>query len=282
MRECLGKLFIHNGNLTHTSAFKDSFLNYPHYIYEVFRVIDGVALFLEDHLDRLKKTCELSEHCHGFSSKDIHRQVYKLIKANNFSYGNLKMVLYMDAQISRHFLIYITEHQYPTQQQYNNGVPVALFKGIRENPNAKVMDVKLRNATNNMKQELEVYETLLVDDDGCITEGSRSNVFFIRNGKVITPPLQDVLPGITRKHIIEVCEIISIPLAEEKVPARSVVVMEAAFISGTSRKVLPVNRIDNLEFDPNHPLIRKIQQGFNHRVDNYIASQKKNSLHNHP
>ncbi len=282
MRECLGKLFIDNGNITDKSAFKDTFLNYPHYIYEVFRVIDGVALFLEDHLDRLKKTCELSEHCHGFSSEDIYRQVYKLIKANNFSYGNMKMVLYMDAQKSRHFLVYITEHQYPSQQQYNDGVPVALFNGIRENPNAKVMDVKLRNATNNMKQELKVYETLLVDQEGCITEGSRSNVFFIRNGKVITPPLQDVLPGITRKHIIEVCENNSIPLTEEKVPARSVVVMEAAFISGTSRKVLPVNRIDNLEFDHDHPLTRKLQKGFNNRVADYIASQTEKSHWDNP
>jgi branched-chain amino acid aminotransferase len=277
MRECLGKLFINNGNLTDTSAFDDSFLKNPHYIYEVFRVIDGVALFLEDHLDRLKKTCDLSEHCHGFSYDDIYGQVYEVIKANNFSFGNLKMVLYSNDRKNSHFLIYITEHQYPTPQQFEKGIPVALFKGIRNNPNAKVMDVKLRNATNMMKQEMEVYETLLVDDQGCITEGSRSNVFFIRHGKIITPPLQDVLPGITRKHIIEVCRSLSLPLTEEKVPARSIVVMEAVFISGTSRKVLPVNRIDDIEFDANHPVTRQIQNAFNHVVEKYILEnlQKK-------
>ena len=275
MRECLGNLFIHNGNLTDTSAFDDSFLKNPHYICEVFRVIDGVALFLEDHLDRLKKTCELSEHCHGFSSGDIYEQVYEVIKANNFSYGNLKMVLYRDDQKNRHFLIYITGHQYPTPQQFKDGVSVTLFKGIRSNPNAKVMDVKLRNATNLMKQEMEVYETLLVDDHGCITEGSRSNVFFIRQGKVITPPMQDVLPGITRKHIIEVCRNLTFPLIEEKVPARSIVVMEAVFISGTSRKVLPVNRIDDLEFDANHPVTRQIQNAFNDIVEKYIIDNRQ-------
>ncbi len=274
MRECQGNLFIHNGKLTDTSAFDDSFLKNPHYIYEVFRVIDGVALFLEDHLDRLKKTCQLSEHCHGFSSGDIYRQVYEVIKANNFSYGNLKMVLYRDDQKNRHFLIYITEHQYPTPHQFKNGVAVTLFKGTRTNPNAKVMDVKLRNATNLMKQEMEVYETLLVDDDGCITEGSRSNVFFIRQGKVITPPLQDVLPGITRKHIIEVCRNLTLPLIEERVLARSIIIMEAVFISGTSRKVLPVNRIDDLEFDANHPVIRQIQDAFNNVVEKYILACK--------
>ncbi|MBW6480359.1 MAG: aminotransferase class IV [Bacteroidales bacterium] len=275
MRECLGKQFIHNGNLTDTSAFDDSFLKNPHYIYEVFRVIDGVALFLEDHLGRLKKTCELSEHCHGFSFGDIYRQVYEVIKANNFSYGNLKMVLYRNDQKNSHFMIYITEHQYPTPQQFEKGIPVALFKGIRNNPNAKVMDVKLRNATNLIKQEMEVYETLLVDDDRCITEGSRSNVFFIRHGKVITPPLHDVLPGITRKHIIEVCRNLLLPVTEEKVSARSVVVMEGVFITGTSRKVLPVNRIDDLEFDANHPITRQIQNAFNDVVEKYITEHSK-------
>jgi len=274
MPEYLGEFFIHNGNLTTTSAFDNSFLKNPHYIYEVFRVIDGVALFLEDHLDRLNKTCQLSEHCHGFSSGDICRQVHKVIDANNFSYGNLKMVLYNDNQQNRHFLIYITEHQYPTPQQLKNGVPVALFKGIRENPNAKVMDMKLLNATNIMKLEMEVYETLLVDDDGCITEGSRSNVFFIRQGKVFTPPLHDVLPGITRKHILEVCRNLTIPIVEEKISALSIIIMEAVFISGTSRKVLPVNRIDELEFDANHPVIRQIQDAFNSVVETYILACK--------
>jgi branched-chain amino acid aminotransferase len=274
MQECLGNLYIHNGTLTHTAHFDNHFLNYPHYVYEVFRVIDGVALFLEDHLNRLKETCNLSEHCPGFSSGDIYRQVYEVIKANNFRFGNMKMVLYNDDQKKRHFLIYITSHQYPTSQQFENGVPVALFRGIRANPNAKVMDVRLRNAANLVKEEMEVYETLLVDDEGCITEGSRSNVFFFRNGKVITPPLQDVLPGITRKHIIEVCRNLSIPMVEEKVPARSIVAMEAAFISGTSRKVLPVNHIDNIEFDANHPVTRQIQNAFNQVVEKYIFNNR--------
>jgi len=275
MRECLDNLFIHNGKITETSAFDDSFLKNPHYIYEVFRVIDGIALFLEDHLNRLKETCNLSEHCPGFSSGDIYRQVYEVIKANNFSFGNMKMVLYNDDQGNNHFLIYITSHQYPTPRQFENGVPVALFRGIRANPNAKVMDVRLRNATNLVKEEMEVYETLLVDDEGCITEGSRSNVFFIRNGKVITPPLQDVLPGITRKHIIEVCRNLSLPMVEEKVPARSIVVMEAVFISGTSRKVLPVNRIDNIEFDAHHPVTRQIRNAFNDVVEKYIIYNRQ-------
>lgn len=264
---------MHNGCETPSAHFDASFLSSPHYIYEVFRVIDGVPLFVEDHLERLKQTCELSEHCPGFSLGDIHEQVKLLLKYNSLQTGNVKIALF-SKEGKQQLLVYITGHQYPTREQFLEGVPVALFRGIRHNPNAKIMDVKLRNATNVMKEEKEVYETLLVDTEGCITEGSRSNVFFIRDGRLITPPVKDVLPGITRKHIIEVCCDLGLEVAEESVPARSVVIMEAAFISGTSRKVLPVNKIDELDFPSDHPMTRKIQEAFNKRVQDYITARK--------
>jgi branched-chain amino acid aminotransferase len=273
MKECLGEFYLHNGTLTNSSVFDDSFLSQPHYIYEVFRVIDGIALFLEDHLGRLEKTCMLTDHCAGFDQGIVYRNVYELIKANQLKEGNIKMVIrYGDENDD--FLVYITEHQYPDERDFELGVAVALQKGIRTNPNAKVMDVKLRQQANEIKNAKEVYETLLVDKDNCITEGSRSNVFFILGEKIITPPLEDVLPGITRKHIIEVCVELNIEIVEEKVLARSIVVMEAAFFSGTSRKVLPVRQIDDLIFDPAHPVTRKIQGVFNERVDRYIHQKK--------
>lgn len=275
MQECLGKYYMHNGKLQESSLFDTSFLSSSHYIYEVFRVIDGVALFLEDHLQRLKKTCEMSKHCPGFSPEEIFTQVYKLINRNHLKAGNVKIVLYRDARSGVHLLVYIHPHQYPTHEDFQNGVAVTLFKGERDNPNAKIMDVKLRQATNVVKQKQEVYETLLVDSSGCITEGSRSNVFFIRNNQVITPPLADVLPGITRKHIVEICRELHVEVRQEKVLARSLVVMEALFISGTSRKVLPVNRVDELEFEALHPVTLKIMEAFDQKVQQYIHQKQK-------
>ena len=273
MPESIASYFSHNGQMKPVKEFNDEFLQKPHYIYEVFRVIDGVALFLEDHLERLKQTCALSEHCQGFTASEVVKHVYEVIQRNQLKVGNMKMVLYKDSNAENHFLIYITPHEYPTDDQFREGIPVAFFRGIRNNPNAKVMDIALRTATNLMKQQKEVYETLLVDQNGCITEGSRSNVFFARQGAIITPPLKDVLPGITRKYILDICKKLGIEAREEQVVARSVVIMEAAFISGTSRKVLPVKSIDALEFDANHPLVRKIAAAFDEHTKNYITNK---------
>jgi branched-chain amino acid aminotransferase len=287
MAENIGSLFVHNGLLRDSADFDDGFLAYPSYIYEVFRVIDGIPLFLEDHCDRLAQTAALTGFELPFSCYDIDKQVHELIRANVLGIGNLKIVYLPDdfnsisekndgiSDILPHpgrgaFMIYIIEHQYPSVAQFRDGVQVVLFRGIRENPNAKVMDVALRRQTNEVKARDEAYETLLVDAQDCITEGSRSNVFFVIGDNVITPPLADVLPGITRKHIIACCRDKQIPFAEEKMPIERLKDIDAAFLSGTSRKVLPIHHIDQRPLDPANEVIRNIQHAFNNRVTVYL------------
>jgi len=278
MNECLGKYFVKNGLLTEVANFDDSFIAGPDYIYEVFRVIDGIALFLEDHLARLDSTCNLSGHGIELDTHSIALKVYELISANQLTEGNIKVVVTQSPNSLYDCLIYTTDHLYPTPEQYEYGVVVKLQKGIRHNPNAKIMDVALRRAANNIKIREDVYETLLVDGQGCITEGSRSNVFFVRENKVITPPLSDVLPGITRKHVINACTNIGIEVIQEKVLARSVIIMEAIFITGTSRMVLPVSRIDDIGFDAGHPAICKIKSEFLNYVNNYLEINRFRKL----
>ncbi len=276
MPECIHKFFLRNGQLIESTLFDESFLSKPQYIYEVFRVIDGLPLFIEDHLERLRQTVELSGLTAEAIPSDFEQQVQRLIEANALQEGNIKVVV-LPAENDREsaFMIYIMEHQYPSASEFENGVALALHYGVRENPNAKVMDVKLRSNTNEVKKTQQVYETLLVDQDHCITEGSRSNVFFVRGEEVITPPLADVLPGITRKHVMKLCQELAIPLREEKVPENSLGQMDAVFITGTSRKVLPVSRIDEWLYPPDYPVVRQLQAAFNREVENYLQSKRQ-------
>ncbi|MBW6498183.1 MAG: aminotransferase class IV [Bacteroidales bacterium] len=276
MTECLGKFYMKNGQLLETTFFDESFLSKPHYIYEVFRVIDGLPLFIEDHKERLKQTVELSGFPAELIPADFEKQVASLIHANELQEGNIKVVV-LPAENDRElaFMIYIMEHQYPSASEFENGVELALHYGLRGNPNAKVMDVELRSNTNQIKKKQQVYETLLVDQDHCITEGSRSNVFFVRGEELITPPLADVLPGITRKHVMKLCQELAIPLREEKVSENSLGQMDAVFITGTSRKVLPACRIDEWLYPPDYPLVRKLQAAFNREVENYLQSKRQ-------
>ncbi len=271
MSEYLGSYYVRNGRLQTCNDFDASFLKLSSYIYEVFRVIDSIPLFLEDHIERLVFSARLTGHALPWSVEQIKAQVKLLIQANDVQNANLKIVYLPHLHPVKHgFIMYVTPHQYPSLQQYHHGVAAALFKGVRDNPNAKVMDVDLRKQTSTVQNVEDVYETLLVNSTGCITEGSRSNIFFVAGDVLVTPPLEDVLPGVTRKHIIECCREKDIPVVEEKVCVDRLKDIDGAFISGTSRRVLPLSRIDQFVFDPGHKLIREVQHAFNNRVTAYL------------
>ncbi len=272
MSEIAGRFFMLNSELKNISEFDDSFLQEPHYLYEILRTVGEKPLFMEDHLERFEHSLRLSNIGIPYPKEDIARQIKMLIRENKLDTGNIKMVyLPHESTTGFSFMIYITPHNYPTDEQYMLGVPVSLYYGIRNIPNAKIMDAALRAETDRTRLEQNVYEALLVDNDGYITEGSRSNVFFIKDNKVITPPIDCILPGITRKHIIALCDELDINIQEQKVHKDSVAQMEAAFISGTSRKVLPVNRIDNHTFPVNHPILNSLKEGFNRKVEKYLV-----------
>lgn len=274
MAEFTRKYFVCNGKLKPVSEFRASFGQPAKYIYEVFRVQDGVAIFIEDHIDRLWKTAALERIKLSFSRDEMKADILHLMQANPNGSGNIKILIksLKDGPLVR--LVYFNPHQYPTAEQFQSGVSVILFNAIRQNPNAKVMDVLLRKEIEKVKFEEKVYEVLLVDKQGNITEGGRSNVFFIKKDQLITPPVQNVLEGVTRKQIIQLCINNELPVSEQIIPQQALEQIEAVFITGTSRRVLPVSGIGTHSYNVSHPFIKKLQKLFEIHVQQYIALYK--------
>lgn len=275
MSECARTHFISNGELLPVSRFEACFSPQAMYIYEVFRVIDGIPLFIEDHIDRFYHTTRLAGADADFDRKRLLADIEKVIAANEKSEGNIKISVAPDIVGKQMLLIYFTPHQYPDKEQFAQGVKVKLLEAERLNPNAKVMDISLRAETDQLKQSDEVYEILLVDHNDNITEGSRSNVFFIKGSEVITPPVEAVLPGITRKQIISLCKHHQINIIEQTVHRNSLAEFDSLFISGTSRKVLPVKQVDSRTFRVDNPLMRKISELFNQLTQEYLDQHRK-------
>jgi branched-chain amino acid aminotransferase len=276
MQEITGEYYLSNSEIKLSNLFCDEFLKLDAYIYEVLRVMNGVPLFVEDHVERLSKTAEIQNTKLPYSNAEIFFQISYLIKENKLSEGNIKIVYIPNPnnKCNYSFLIYINPHQYPTKDEFINGVPVSFFSGVRINPNAKIMQTDLRENANIHKNNTNTYEVLLIDENGFITEGSRSNVFFVKDNEVLTPPTEYVLPGITRKYIIKMCNELNIPIRETSIHQNEVESMEAVFISGTSRKVLPVNMIENIKFAVNNVITRKIQTAFDDIIKVYTDSKR--------
>ena len=116
-----------------------------------------------------------------------------------------------------------------------------------------------------------LYEVLLVDNDGFIREGSRSNVFFIKGQAVITPPAKMVLDGITRQKVISILDSSCCTFREEAVALSQLGQFDTVMLTGTSPKVLPISRIGDLNFSTTNKIYSEIKRRYDALIDNYIT-----------
>jgi branched-chain amino acid aminotransferase len=106
-------------------------------------------------------------------------------------------------------------------------------------------------------------EAILLNEHGSVAEGSGENVFIVRDGTLLTPPLTaGVLRGVTRDTIIEFAADLAIPFAESDLLRHDLYVAEEAFYTGTAAEVVPIRSVDNRELGPPGPITRQLQELF--------------------
>ena len=231
-------------------------------LYEVIRVTEGNFLFLDDHIHRLNHSARLAGVGLTLPVSYVRKQLEQLLQLNGVQTGNIRMDYYFLAGKVQYQAAYFIRHFYPSDEDYRKGVKTCLFVAERTNPNAKIVQTGLREQVERIIAEKKVYEVILVHPDGYITEGSRSTIFMVNAGTVYTAPEADVLPGITRKYVLQACSELSIPLVETRIAIGRLPGMDAVFIAGTSPKVLPVSLIDEHRFDPANETVRQIMKKY--------------------
>ncbi|QGU95043.1 aminotransferase class IV [Clostridium bovifaecis] len=269
MSECYSEKFIFNEYIKDNSEFDEKNLYIGKSLYEVIRIVKGVPLFLEDHLKRLYKSAKATGLEIWMQKEEIQKNIRELSKVNNVENGNVKIVFNYNEDIET-FLCYFLKASYPSEEMYDKGVKTSLYHAERQNPTAKVINISLREATNKIIKETGVYEVILVNRDGYITEGSRSNIFMIKDYKVYTAPIQEVLPGITRDYIIKACINLGYDVIEERINYKDIEKLQGLFISGTSPKVLPISRVGNINFDCKNKIIMEIMNEYDKILEEYI------------
>lgn len=243
-------------------------------LYEVIRVIRGVPIFFEHHMDRLNRTARLTGLQIPVDTETIKGRLHNLISINQVDAGNIKIVLnYPHKKEPATSYTYFTEAHYPSSTDYQKGVKTVAVNIERPNPNAKVDRAEYRQIIDSAKEKTNSYEALLVDHNGYVTEGGRSNLFMIKGDLVLTAPGDKVLKGINRQMVFTACQNIGQPLVEKEVSYTEMLAMDAIFISGTSPHVLPVSQVDDKHFDSaTNPILRSIMAEFDKIVEEYIET----------
>jgi branched-chain amino acid aminotransferase len=192
-----------------------------------------------------------------------------LFNANGLNNCNFKLIVF-EASGRQKSVLYINKSYYPSEDQACNGVPVGLVKLERHDPNAKIINTVYKQEVNDRIQKGNFFEVLLINKDGKITEGSKSNVFFVKNGQIYTAPGDSVLKGVTRKYVLEACRITGCGVFEEFVDEAELPYVEGAFLSGTSIKALPIASIEKSAYNTAHPVIIAVREVYDRLVKKYI------------
>ena len=256
----LGNTYVINGHPAAVSGFQPD-LSVDVY-YEVVRLIDRKVLFLDDHLLRFRSSLSGSGLDYPGDSIIIEN-LRSLLINNNTTEGNVRICLQKNEGGKTDLLCYFIPYYYPETCTYLSGVQLVTYAYERPNPGIKKWDNIFRTSVAKRMRDYGVYEVLLMNTRGEITEGSRSNVFFIDEmERLISPPEKDILPGITRKYVLQICAEEGIEVIERPVDRNELERLVSCFITGTSPKVLPVWQLDGYAFKVDQAVLKKIMKQF--------------------
>lgn len=263
MEKILGTQIILNGKPAYASAYNPEAS--AGIFYEVIRVLEGKCLFLKDHLERLKSSCEKG----GIGSPDkefIAQQIHFLIEHLKISTGNVKLVVYKQIDTLQTACFFIPHH-YPSSADYTKGVRTKTFDFVRPDPTVKKWNEVFRQNVNLFIQQEDIYEAILVNEQNEVTEGSRSNLFFIDyNNRLITASEKIILPGITRKFVMQICAEKNIHVIERPLLLSEIKAMKSCFITGTSPKILPVQSLNEINFEVEGALMKTLIVEYNKMI----------------
>jgi branched-chain amino acid aminotransferase len=271
MNECFGNHFIHNGEMQPAVLFENSLVYEGDSIYEVIRVKKGLPFFFYDHMERLEASVRFQNKNNLADPEKIKGDIIKLTKSERIKEINLKIVYNYNNDESN-YLVYYIQPSYPSAEQYKKGVKALLYYAERKDPESKVINHKLRTTIYHKLILDGAYEALLVNNKDCITEGSRSNIFFIKGDKLVTAPDKEVLSGITRKYILEICHKNKIPVDLRCVKVAELAEFDAVIMTGTSPMVLPFFCIGDYYFDVSNNLIEHIRKLYIGKAEESIRS----------
>lgn len=267
----LGKFYVEDGHLDTAEGFKIDESANNKLIYEVIRIVDEVPLFLEGHMERFENSFKIEEIGFPYKFDKLKEYINSLVKANNIAEGNIKIIFESANDTLKLFFI---KHSYPTKEMYKDGVNTILYTGERKNPNAKVVDNNFREKVTKEIEEKEAFEAILLNFNGKVSEGSKSNIFFIKNNELFTSQVKDVLPGITRKEIIELAQENEIKVNEVEIDKEEISGFESAFICGTSPKILPIKLIDHIKMSVKNELLLELMGKFDDKIKEYILENR--------
>ena len=228
-------------------SITDKAVWYDFGVYESVKVLQGKVMWPQMHVERFFRSAELIGMNMGWDKGEVMQWIHEFAAAMGLKDHLIKMCAYGDAdknEQARVFMFALGLTFYP-DKYYKDGVRAITYQGERHFPNSKSFDILLNFLAHREAREKGAFDALLVDRDGNVREGTSTNLFIVEHRTVITPPLTDVLEGVTRIHVMKLLRDNKIPIQEERVSAERLLKSDEVFITATSPNILPVTQVND-------------------------------------
>jgi branched-chain amino acid aminotransferase len=255
-----------NGKIVKAGEAKiDLYSQTIHYGYGVFEGIRSyktatgkTKIFKEtDHFQRLKNSAEALNLPYIWSGDELINATYEVLNLNNLQNAYIRPLVYAPANMgfnpNTQSFIVIETWEMPL---FLGEKLLRVMTSSFERPNPKGFKIEAKATGHYVNsilasQEAKVKgydEALLNDVNGFVAEGPGANVFIEKDGVLFTPQLGNILPGITRATIFEICEALNIPVVEKQVTSDEIHGADSAFFCGTAAEVIGMATLDDIPF----------------------------------
>jgi len=255
-----------NGEFVKASEAKtDLYSQSLHYGYSVFegirsyKTIEGETKIFKavEHYDRLKVSALAMNMPYTWNTKELIAATYAVLKQNNLQDAYIRPVVYAPANMSfnlntESFIVIQPWEMAPFLGDKLLRVMTSSF----QRPNPKGFKIHAKAAGHYVNSILASQEAkgqgfdeaLLLDMNDNVAEAPGANVFIERDGNLYTPSLGNILPGITRATVLELCNELNIPVEEKAITIEEMYGADAAFFCGTAAEVIGLASLDNKPF----------------------------------
>lgn len=257
-----------------------------HYGYGAFEGIrsyateSGTKVFkAKEHYERLKKSCELVKIAFDYSVEELTEATYEVLERNHLKDAYIRPLVYCGANMSlskpTSVSVMIAAWDWGAYLG-EKLLRLTISSYCRPHPKSIHIDAKICGhyvnsilATNEAKDN-GYDEALLLDSDGFLAEGPGANLFFEKDGKLFTPELGNILPGITRATVLELAQQLDLEVQQGKFRPADLFQADSAFYCGTAAEIIGIESVDERKFPKkwNDSLGKKLHDKYSKLVRN--------------
>ncbi len=250
-------------------------------VFDLLRTLNGKPLFLEEHITRLQTSARQIGMELPWNSQKLIDIVMQTLQHNSFEESNIRIVVtggsspdFITPQGKPRLLVLITRAPELPQWWYTEGVKIITFASERSIPDAKSIDYVTATIALKQARDQNAIEALYVDRNGCVREGTTSNLFAFY-GDILVTPDRGILNGITRKAVLDLAaKMMDVELRNLKL--NDLLIADEVFITGTNKMIVPVVQIDATTIGTGRPgkHTQRLMDALKKRIEGYYQSKR--------